>query len=409
MEKFSPIIEGDYEPEGGGSSDSDNPPVPEDKKGYVDLGLPSGKLWATCNVGAESEEEYGTYFDWEKNPVQEYWDEVWRTPTKEERDELLANCSYSLDTVNGVKGARYTGVNGNSIFFPFGGYYQSSIGPLKVGEGGQYWTVTPYISKTHWILAANRNPNTDEDAYYWPNPYFSFPVRAIRDKLEVPEGCVDLGLKSGTLWATCNVDAEQPEQYGGYYAWGELEEKSVYNSSTYKYQGKDIGESICATDYDVAYVKSNGKFRMPTEQEVNELLEECVWTRVTVNNVIGYIVEGPNNNQIFLPCAGNKGYTGDNYIGTRGYYWTGTNKDKYSAVRFYLNPTNYGIDSEVRFDGRPIRPVYCEPTVTAVTTVKTTSDAGVIYRIDGTVTNTLKRGINIIRRADGSCYKVISK
>ncbi len=59
---------------------------------YVDLGLQLlGKLWAKCNIGANSVEEYGTYFDWEVNPVKELWDEIWRTPTKEERDELLSS------------------------------------------------------------------------------------------------------------------------------------------------------------------------------------------------------------------------------------------------------------------------------------------------------------------------------
>lgn len=214
---------------------------------YVDLGLPSGKLWAKCNIGANSVEEYGTYFDWEVNPVKELWDEIWRTPTKEERDELLSYCTYSLDVVNGVKGARYTGLNGNSIFFPFAGYFQNNYGPYKVGEGGQYWTVTPNVDETHWVLAANKNPNVDDYAYYWPNPYFSFPVRAICDKTECPKGCVDLGLSSGTLWASCNVDAEQPEQYGGYYSWGELEEKDAYTRSNYKYGNVDLGQCISAT------------------------------------------------------------------------------------------------------------------------------------------------------------------
>lgn len=66
------------------------------------------------------------------NPVKELWDEIWRTPTKEERDELLSYCTYSLDVVNGVKGARYTGLNGNSIFFPFAGYFQNNYGPYRL-------------------------------------------------------------------------------------------------------------------------------------------------------------------------------------------------------------------------------------------------------------------------------------
>lgn len=58
---------------------------------YVDLGLPSGKLWAKCNIGANSVEEYGTYFDWEVNPVKELWDEIWRTPTIGHKTKRIFN------------------------------------------------------------------------------------------------------------------------------------------------------------------------------------------------------------------------------------------------------------------------------------------------------------------------------
>ena len=83
---------------------------------YVDLGLPSGKLWAKCNIGANSVEEYGTYFDWEVNPVKEQWDEIWRTPTKEERDELLSCCTYSLDVDDSVFSSVSTALVSNCDF-----------------------------------------------------------------------------------------------------------------------------------------------------------------------------------------------------------------------------------------------------------------------------------------------------
>ena len=146
---------------------------------YVDLGLPSGLLWATCNLGADRPEQFGNYYDWVNNPVQESWDNVWRTPTKAERDELVQYCTYSLETINGVQGAKYTGSNGQSIFFPFAGYYQSGYGPYKVGVGGQYWTTTEYSSKEHWIIATNNPIQTDDNGYYWPLNYFGFPVRPV--------------------------------------------------------------------------------------------------------------------------------------------------------------------------------------------------------------------------------------
>ena len=172
----------------------------------VDLNLPSGKLWASCNIGADSPEQFGTYYNWTNNPVQEYWDDEWRTPTKEERDELTQNCTYSVDYVNGVKGARYTGSNGNSIFLPFAGYYQQSAGPYGVGIGGQYWTYTPFEDiNTHWILAANSPQQYDDNAYYWPLHYFSFPVRPVCDgNNEVDDQYIEL---------IAHPDPEAPSDY----------------------------------------------------------------------------------------------------------------------------------------------------------------------------------------------------
>lgn len=154
---------------------------------YVDLGLPSGLLWATCNIGAESPEQYGNYYNWTTNPVQAYWDDVWRTPTKAERDELVQYCTYSVEVLNGVKGARYTGSNVKSIFFPFAGYYQKGSGPYKVGEGGQYWTITEYSDTGHWILATNNATQNDDNGYYWPLTYFSFPVRPVTSEIPTEE------------------------------------------------------------------------------------------------------------------------------------------------------------------------------------------------------------------------------
>ncbi|MBO4315774.1 MAG: hypothetical protein J5867_07425, partial [Prevotella sp.] len=85
---------------------------------------------------------------------------------------------------------------------------------------------------------------------------------------QVTHQAVDLGLPSKTKWASCNVGATKPEEYGGYYAWGETEEKEVYDESTYKYYQNDeyvnLGSDISGTEYDVAHVKWGGNWRMPT-------------------------------------------------------------------------------------------------------------------------------------------------
>jgi hypothetical protein len=134
-------------------------------------------------------------------------------------------------------------------------------------------------------------------------------------------------------WASCNVGAESPEAFGGYYAWGETEEKSDYDWETYKWWSDangdgqseenemiDIGNIISGTKYDVAHVKWGGGWRMPTKNEIQELVDRCSWKMTIYSEVNGYLVTGPNGNSIFLPAAGdNKSYNGHS-----GYYWAST-------------------------------------------------------------------------------------
>lgn len=148
---------------------------------------------------------------------------------------------------------------------------------------------------------------------------------------------VDLGLPSGILWAAYNVGATSPEDYGGYYAWGETEEKSSYTWQTYSYahQGYDkyghpiviydnIGSQIHGTNYDVATKLWEEGARMPTKDEFVELISSCTFTRSEYNNVSGFHVIGPNGNQIFLPFTGAKGYGEYEGRNTQGYFWSAT-------------------------------------------------------------------------------------
>ena len=114
---------------------------------------------------------------------------------------------------------------------------------------------------------------------------------------------VDLGLPSGLKWATYNVGATTPEDYGNYYAWGETATKSEYtkqNSVTYRRQIYDISGNA---QYDAARANWGSTWRMPTKAEIEELLIDCAWTRTTQNGVNGYRVTGPNDNSIFLPAT----------------------------------------------------------------------------------------------------------
>lgn len=183
---------------------------------------------------------------------------------------------------------------------------------------------------------------------------------------------VDLGLS--VKWACCNVGASVPEGYGGYYAWGETEEKSSYTWDTYKYwSDKDgdgnvdekeftnIGSNISGTSYDVAHVKWGGSWRMPTSDEFNELYGKCSWEWTTVNGVKGYKVTGLNGNSIFLPAAGHRFDTDVYFRGSDGYYWSATLYDDVSGSSycFCLNDDCNGwlCLSFNRCEGYTVRPV----------------------------------------------------
>lgn len=182
---------------------------------------------------------------------------------------------------------------------------------------------------------------------------------------------VDLGLGLSVKWASCNVGAESPEEYGDYFAWGETEEKSDYSLYTYKYYVDSdeidfedkfiyLGSNISGTQYDVAHVKWGGSWRMPTRNEIEELVEKCSWKWTTYNNVNGQLVTGPNGNSIFLPAAGLRYGTDVDSVGGHGYYWSATQHESYSdsACRLYfLSDVNDWYSWNSRGFGYTVRPV----------------------------------------------------
>lgn len=187
---------------------------------------------------------------------------------------------------------------------------------------------------------------------------------------------IDLGLPSGIKWASFNVGATRPEEYGGFYAWGETEEKEDYSWETYKWcnGSYDTMTKYCASspygiaddktildlEDDVAHVKWGSNWRMPTTEQQKELLDECTWEWTALNNVNGYKVTGPNGNSIFLPATGVYIGTDVYYIG-EGYFWAcslnygGSDLARYVA----FNGDGYICYSINRSYGIAVRPV-CE-------------------------------------------------
>ena len=183
---------------------------------------------------------------------------------------------------------------------------------------------------------------------------------------------VDLGLS--VRWATCNVGADSPEKYGGYYAWGETEEKSDYSLSAYKWcedsnddltkyctnsrYGRGDNKTVLDPEDDVAHVKWGGGWRMPTLNEIKELVEKCTWECTWVNGVGGHKVTAPNGNSIFLPAAGCRDGTELDFRGSRGYYWSATLGEDVSYFAFLLYfYGGYRDDDWLRYYGYTVRPV----------------------------------------------------
>ena len=174
---------------------------------------------------------------------------------------------------------------------------------------------------------------------------------------------IDLGLPSGTKWTCCNVGATAPEGYGGYYAWGETSEKSVYNRDTYQYYNSntgnliDIGSDIAGTQYDVAHVSWGGSWRMPTIAQIMELLNNTTSTWTTVNGVYGRKFTGTDGACVFLPAAG---YRWDENLigaGSDGDYWSSSLCESNGAyyLRFYSGYAGWYYDG--RYFGHTVRPV----------------------------------------------------
>lgn len=190
---------------------------------------------------------------------------------------------------------------------------------------------------------------------------------------------VDLGLS--VKWATCNVGASSPEEYGDYFAWGEIEPKDYYSTNSTVTFGLSISElksrgyidsdGNLTSSYDAATTNWGKEWRMPTSDEIKELSSKCHETWAVLNGVTGYYLTGPNGKSIFLPAAGLRDESELFNLGTNGYYWSSTpnnldNSDDGTAggrcVDHLYFSTKYLYQSETgwRAYGMSIRPVLVE-------------------------------------------------
>lgn len=309
-----------------------------DKVEYVDLGLPSGNLWATCNLGASSPEAYGDYYAWgEVEPKQEYtypnhkWykegtpslgftkynnedgkltlededDAViqklgngWRTPTLADFRELTNQklTTIKKTTLNGVAGYQITSKkNKKSIFIPCAGFKQDKPQTREISSSEEVAICMTNLRRIDdkvfnaWSFAFQ----DDRIARYGKRRPDGISVRPVKGPgVPVPNNCVDLGLNSGLLWAKCNMGTTKPTEPGDYYAWGETSTKKEYYSDNYKhfkvdggikvlkYNEKD-GKEVLELEDDAARANIGAGYRIPTKEDWEELLEDCKWEAVT--------------------------------------------------------------------------------------------------------------------------------
>lgn len=407
---------------------------------YVDLGLPSGTLWATCNVGASSPEDPGALYAWgeietkdvyswetykwcngteckvnnktltkycdrggyglldgkislepEDDVAHVNWGGDWHIPTKAEFQELIENCTAKWTKIsNDLHVYIFTGPNGKTITLPAAGEFSNST---RSSDRFYYWSSDLHVSD----LPANNHAThsfalENDKEFVGLYRYKGYAVRPVLSnyqpvvhRIEAPSiynghEMVDLGLPSGTLWATCNLGASSPEGYGCYYAWGETtgscEGKTSFKNSEYKYYSSNgytkytyNGVYQLEPGDDIAKISWKGEWRMPTYSEIAELVDarytKSEWT--TVNGVYGQrvtsIVKGFEDKSIFLPAAGRYRPTLKDE-GERGDYWGSelvTDEDSNSSsdyARFFtVNSSRVSKGSSSRSYGCSIRPV----------------------------------------------------
>ena len=307
---------------------------------YVDLGLPSGNLWAKCNLGASAPEAYGDYYAWgEVEPKQLYtypnhkWykegapslgftkynnedgkltlededDAViqklgngWRTPTLADFRELTNQKLTTIEktTLNGVAGYQITSKkNKKSIFIPFAGFKNDKPQTREISSSEEVAICMTNQRRIDdqvfncWTFAFEQ----DRIRRYGKRRPDGMSIRPVKGPgVPVPNNCVDLGLASGLLWAKCNIGTTEPTQPGNYYAWGELSTKKEYYMTNYKHfktgkydlkgilkYNEEDGKTVLELEDDVARANLGVGYRIPTKADWEELLEDCKWEAVT--------------------------------------------------------------------------------------------------------------------------------
>lgn len=237
---------------------------------------------------------------------------------------------------------------------------------LEEGENG-----SAYSEDGAYLGTRGAVPTIGENGYYDTGIEVNVTSIAVID-----HEYVDLGLPSGLLWATCNVGANAPEEYGDYFAWGETQPKDVYNWSTYQYcngSSNTLTKYCFSSEYgyngytdiltylqyddDAARANWGNDWRTPTKSEWMELCQNTTISITTINNVKGWLFTASNGNSLFLPAAGFCIGSNHSSAGNYGYYWSVSLNLDYSYTAWLYSSANNNMGSYNRSNGSSIRPV----------------------------------------------------
>lgn len=356
----------------------------------VDLGLPSGLMWANINIGASNDTEAGEYFQWggttghaagegynfssSNYPESTLTSDItedsgydtarvnlgspWRMPTSAEFKELL-NTAYvtrQWTTKNGVYGYLFTSIaNGNTIFMPVTGCYDGSS-LYDATSDGYYWSSSYGDSSSAYYLYFN-------SSYCNMYNYGRCCGRSVRGVCKVD--LVDLGLPSGLKWMKCNLGAEKETDYGLYYQWGGTKGYSAsdgYNFSSSNYPESSLSTSITDDNrvkYDAVQAIYGQGFTLPTKADFEELYNNTTHSWTTIDGVYGrkFVSKTDDTKYIFLPAAGY--YNGTSLYGATsgGFYWSSTYGYSSSAYSLCFNSSYCGMNYYDRYCGRSVRGV----------------------------------------------------
>ncbi len=334
---------------------------------HVDLGLPSGTLWAKCNLGAEKESDFGLYYQWgdtqgysgvdehqfnwsdyklrmsgnltkysendtklilenEDDPIFVATKGKLKTPTKELLQELIDHTNHEWTTIDAVEGMKFINKKDDTkyIFIPAAGGC-SNGSHIAVGSWGNVWSASRDESYVNYAWGMGFVADAVGVDYH-NNRCIGYSVRGVTvpqaetfDEIDDTDDGqpVDLGLPSGTLWAKCNLGAKKETDFGLYYQWGDVEGHSLtdgYDVSwgTYKYKFIPTKYSVVddlialQNEDDAVFVATEGQMIIPTKYQLEELVANTnhEWTSINGVNGMKFSNKNDSDKYIFIPAGG---------------------------------------------------------------------------------------------------------